>query len=395
VKAFAREDYEIERFSRQNRTFMDRMMDLFRLFATNLPVFMTVSAVGTLVVLWYGGTLVIQGSLTIGELIAFNAYLMMLMMPVRMLGFLVGMGARASASAQRILEILDTPVDIQDRADAAELPPIEGLVGFDQVSFRYHGGSDTLHDVSFQVQPGQVVALLGATGSGKSTIINLIPRFYDVSAGQVTIDGYDVRGVKVESLRRQVGIVLQNTALFSGTIRENIAYGCPEADEASLRAAAEAAEIAAFVESLPLKYETVVGERGATLSGGQRQRIAIARALLLNPKILIMDDSTSSVDVETEYQIQRALARLMAGRTSFVIAQRVSTVQNADLILVLDRGRIVARGTHDELLRDSPIYAELYQLQLGVDLADEEAGVRERGAQPAWPTSSVLEGRWL
>lgn len=392
VKAFTREDHESRRFGIQNQTLLDRTLELFRLFATSLPMFITISSLGLLAVIWYGGSLVMQGVLTLGELVAFNTYLLMLMMPVRMIGFLIGMAARASASTRRIMEVLEAPVEIADRPGAVELPPIRGEVRFDRVSFSYAGGGDTLHEVDFEARPGQVVALLGMTGSGKTTIINLIPRFYDASAGRVMIDGYDVRDVQVESLRRQIGLVLQETTLFGGTIRDNIAYGCPDATDERVRAVAEAAEAHGFISSLQNGYDTAVGERGVTLSGGQRQRVAIARALLLDPRILILDDSTSSVDVETEYQIQRALKRLMKGRTSFVIAQRLSTVRKADLILVLDRGQIVARGKHDELLEMSPLYAELYHLQLGVSEPDTKA-IAGRG-QPAWGGASMLEGRW-
>lgn len=396
VKAFAREEHEMQRFALQNERLRSKMLGLFRLYASNLPIFVIISAMGIVIVLWYGGTLVIRGDLTLGELVAFNTYLMMLMMPVRMVGFLVGMAARAAASAQRIFEILDADMEIRDRPGAVELPPVEGRVRFEHVSFSYYGGAEALHDVSFEVEPGQNVALLGATGSGKTTIINLIPRFYDVTSGRVTIDGYAVDEVTVKSLRRQIGIVLQDTALFSGTVRENIAYGCPEADESSIRAAVLAAGAEEFIDRLPEGYDTLVGERGVTLSGGQRQRIAIARALLLDPKILILDDSTSSVDVETEFLIQQALDRLMVGRTSFIIAQRLSTVQNADLILVLDRGRLVARGTHEELLESSPIYAELYHLQLGTVLEEDQlTPPEEGGAQPPWNVSTVLDERWL
>ena len=364
VKAFAREPHERQRFSAQNRQLLDRNLATIRAFATNFPIMNTLSGLGTLLILWFGGQQVVAKQLSLGELVAFNTYLMMLMMPIRMLGFLLGLAARATASAQRIFEILDAPTEIVDSPKAVPLPPIRGLVAFEDVSFAYYGGEKILDHVSFVAEPGQVIALLGATGSGKSTIINLIPRFYDVSSGRVTVDGYDVRDVTIESLRRQIGIVLQETTLFNGTIRENISFGVPEASLDDVIEAAKAAQAHDFIMSFPRGYDTPVGERGMTLSGGQKQRIAIARALLLNPRILILDDSTSSVDVETEYQIQQALRTLMQGRTSFVIAQRLSTVRHADQILVLDRGRIVARGTHEELIRESGIYAEIYDLQL-------------------------------
>jgi ATP-binding cassette subfamily B multidrug efflux pump len=291
-------------------------------------------------------------------------------MPMGQLGFIINLMSQASASAQRMFEILDTKNEIQDKPGAVELARVSGAVEFDSVTFRYfRGGDAVLNGVSFTAQPGQTVALLGATGSGKTTIINLLPRFYDVTEGRVLVDGHDVRDVGVESLRANIGIVLQETTLFGGTIRENIAYGRPDASAAEIVAVARAAAAHDFISDLPLGYETPVGERGSTLSGGQKQRIAIARALLVSPRILILDDSTSSVDLATEYQIQQALDRLMRGRTSFVIAQRISTVLNADQILVLDKGRIVARGTHEELLESSEIYADIYSSQLVDDSA--------------------------
>jgi ATP-binding cassette subfamily B protein len=291
-------------------------------------------------------------------------------MPMGQLGFIINLMSQASASAQRIFEILDTRSEIEDKPGAVELDQLNGRVEFENVTFRYFKGGDAvLSDVSFEVQPGQTVALLGATGSGKTTIINLLPRFYDVSEGRVLVDGHDVRDVTIESLRGQIGIVLQETTLFSGTIRANIAYGRPDANLEQIVSVARAAAAHDFIMDFPLGYETPVGERGSTLSGGQKQRIAIARALLMNPRILILDDSTSSVDVATESQIQAALDQLMRGRTSFVIAQRISTVRNADQIIVLDRGGIAARGTHDELLETSEIYADIYSSQLIDDSA--------------------------
>jgi ATP-binding cassette subfamily B multidrug efflux pump len=295
-------------------------------------------------------------------------YLNFMIFPMMMIGMLSAMIARAGASARRIFEIFDAQSEVIDRPGATLLPPVRGRVAFEDVSFRYVGGErDTLSHVSFSAEPGQTVAILGATGSGKSTIINLIPRFYDVTDGRVTVDGYDVREVTLDSLRSQVGIVLQETTLFSGTIRDNIAYGRPDASDQEVIEAAKAAQAHDFIVDMPNGYQTRVGQRGAGLSGGQRQRIAIARALLIDPHILILDDSTSSVDAETEYQIQQALDRLMVGRTSFVIAQRISTVRNADLILVLDQGRLAAVGTHERLLAESPTYAEIVYSQLRED----------------------------
>ena len=365
VKAFARESYEQARYAAANRSLFALNMEVGRLMAIAIPLVFLIANLSVLAVYWIGGYQAIAGHASVGRLVAFANYMMMAFFPMLMLGMIVTMLAQAGASAERIFEILDAQSEVEERPDAVPLPPVKGRVAFEHVGFRYFSsGPPVLEDINFVAEPGQTVALLGATGSGKSTIINLIPRFYDVTTGRVTIDGYDVREVTLESLRRQVGIVLQETTLFSGTIRENIAFGRPDAPLDEVIAAAQAAEAHEFITALPEGYETVIGERGTTLSGGQKQRIAIARALLLSPRILILDDATSSVDYATEARIQRALERLMVGRTSFVIAQRVATVVNADRILVLDRGRIVAQGTHAELLHESPIYAEIYYSQL-------------------------------
>jgi ATP-binding cassette subfamily B protein len=324
---------------------------------------------------------IIGGTLTLGEWQKFSLYLAFVFFPLGQLGFIINQMSQASASAQRIFEILDAQSDVADRPDALVLPPVRGRVAFEDVTFSYFGGEPVLRNVSFVAEPGQTIALLGATGSGKSTIINLIPRFYDVTAGRVTIDGYDVRAVKLASLRSQIGIVLQDATLFTGTIRDNIAFGRPDASQEEVIAAAKAAAAHDFITEFAQGYDTPVGERGATLSGGQKQRIAIARALLLDPRILILDDSTSSVDAVTEYAIQQALTRLMQGRTSFVIAQRISTVRNADQILVLDPGRIVAQGVHEALLEDSALYAEIYASQL----VEDAHGVAEAGRRRTPP----------
>jgi ATP-binding cassette subfamily B multidrug efflux pump len=376
VKAFAREPFEAERFGKGNRELLEEFLKVGRLMAFLFPTLFLVFNLSTLAIYWYGGFQVIGGDLTVGQLVAFNTYLMMVMMPVGVLGMIATMISRAAASAERIFEILDAQSEVADAPHAQPLPPIEGRVAFEDVRFRYFASGEprrtasgsegqwVLGGVSFVAEPGQTVALLGATGSGKSTIINLIPRFYDVSEGRITVDGHDVRDVTIESLRSQIGIVLQEATLFTGTIRDNIAFGKPEATMEEIVAVAKAAEAHEFIVGFPDRYDTEVGERGVTLSGGQKQRIAIARALLLDPRILILDDSTSSVDFSTEERIQQALDELMKGRTSFVIAQRISTVLNADQILVLDKGRIVARGTHEELMESSPIYAEIYHSQL-------------------------------
>jgi len=292
-------------------------------------------------------------------------YLMYLFMPIMMMGMIITQFGQASTSADRIFEILDAKNDITDKPDAKELPAVTGNVKFEDVTFRYFGGGEpVLSNVTFEAKSGESIALLGATGSGKTTIINLLPRFYDPAEGRITIDGHDLHDITLESLRSQIGIVLQETTLFSGSIRDNIAFGKPDASQAEVEAAAQAAQAHDFIMAFPEGYNTHVGERGATLSGGQKQRVAIARALLLDPRILILDDSTSSVDLNTEAAIQSALDILMKGRTSFVIAQRISTVMNADKIIVLDKGKVVAIGKHAELLEDDPIYAEIYTSQI-------------------------------
>lgn len=365
VRAFAREPDEIRKFNRQNDTLQEEYLAAAELSSFTNPLMDVLAQLGPVVVLWFGGFLIVTGELTVGQLVAFNTYLLLLIRPARRLGFLITQTSRAMAAGERIFEILDAPVDVADRPNAVPLPTIQGEVVFDRVWCSYYGGgAPVLQDVSFRADPGQTIALLGGTGSGKTTIVNLIPRFYDVTGGRVTIDGYDVRDVQLQSLRKQVGMVLQDTLLFTGTIRENIAFGTPDADEDAIVAAAQAARAHPFIVEFPDGYETRVGERGVTLSGGQKQRIAIARALLLDPRILILDDFTSAVDTETEALIRQALAVLMRGRTTFVIAQRVSTVQSADQILVLDRGRIVGTGRHEELLETNEIYAEIAQLQL-------------------------------
>ncbi|MFV9504343.1 MAG: ABC transporter ATP-binding protein [Oscillochloridaceae bacterium umkhey_bin13] len=365
VRAFAREPYEAARFDRAATDLMDTQLRVNRTFAFLFPLVFLVAQLGQAAVLYFGGRQILGGTLELGAYQTFSLYLIYVFFPLGQLGFIVALLAQAGASAGRIFEVLDAQNEIADRPDASPLPPITGRVELRDVTFRYFGSSDpVLAGVSFVAEPGQTVALLGATGSGKTSIINLLPRFYDVSEGAVLIDGHDVREVTIESLRSQIGIVLQETNLFSGTIRENIAFGRPEASDEQVIAAAKAAAAHDFVVGFPEGYQTRVGERGVTLSGGQKQRIAIARALLLDPRLLILDDSTSSVDLQTEVQIQRALDQLMHGRTSFVIAQRISTVLSADQILVLEQGRLVAQGRHADLLDSSPIYAEIYHSQL-------------------------------
>lgn len=364
VKAFAQEEAEIRRFERENERWFSLAIEAGLLRAVNLPLMDLIANAGTIFVVWYGGQLVIREALTLGELVAFSAYLAQLIRPMRRLGFIVSAIAMAAAAGERVFEILDTVSEVRDMPNAQSLPPVRGHVRFEKVSFSYFGRHQVLHEVSFEARPGQVIALLGATGSGKSTIINLIPRFYDPSVGRITIDGHDTRHVTLDSLRDQIGIVLQETTLFAASVRENIAFGRPDARMDEIVAAAQAAQAHAFICEMPQGYDTLVGERGVTLSGGQKQRIAIARALLKDLRILILDDATSSVDTETEQIIQKALEELMRGRTSFVIAQRLSTVRAADLILVLEKGRIAASGTHEELLHESSLYAEIYHRQL-------------------------------
>ncbi|MFN3981844.1 MAG: ABC transporter ATP-binding protein [Caldilinea sp.] len=372
VKAFATEPQEQKRFDVAAVDLMSQQIHVARIFSFLFPVIFLIANLGQAAVLYFGGGQIIAGTLTIGEWQKFSLYLVFVFFPLGQLGFIISQMSQASASANRIFEILDAHNEVTDKPGAVPLPPIEGEVVFEDVSFRYFGSTEpVLNGVSFRAAPGQTVAILGATGSGKSSIINLIPRFYDVTGGSIRIDGYDVRDVTIESLRRQIGIVLQETNLFTGTIRDNIAFGRPDATDEEVIAAAQAAAAHDFIVSFPDGYDTAVGERGTTLSGGQKQRLAIARALLLNPRILILDDSTSAVDVQTELLIQHALDELMKGRTSFVIAQRISTVLNADMILVLEKGKIVAQGRHVDLIEESPVYAEIYRSQLVEDPTSE------------------------
>lgn len=375
VKAFAREPLEEERFEQSIESLLEQRMKISRTFSFLFPLIFLIANLGQAAVLYFGGRQIIDGTLTLGEWQKFSLYLIYVFIPMGQLGFIISLMAQAAASAQRIFEILDAKSDVEEKPGAIALNGVNGRVEFSNVTFRYFGGSEAvLRGVSFVAESGQTVALLGSTGSGKTSIINLIPRFYDASQGRVTIDGHDVRDVTIDSLRQQIGIVLQETTLFSGTIKENIAFGRPDATEDEIIAAAKAAAAHDFIMAFPQGYDTRVGERGSTLSGGQKQRVAIARALLLSPRILILDDSTSSVDLNTEFLIQRALDKLMRGRTSFVIAQRISTVLNADQILVLDDGEIVARGVHEELMENSPIYAEIYHSQLADDVALTDDG---------------------
>ncbi|MGE5559552.1 MAG: ABC transporter ATP-binding protein [Chloroflexota bacterium] len=378
VKSFAREPHEMDKFAGNNTGNMNRNMKAARLFSDYLPLMNFMGGISVTLVLWYGGRQVINGDITIGTLIAFTNYMWYLIGPLDGLGWLVNMLEQALASGERLLEILDTPRGIADLPGAVELKDCRGAVRFENVSFAYEPGNEVLRDISFDVPAGSTCALVGATGSGKSSIISLLGRFYEPSSGRITIDGRDVRSLTLESLRRNIGSVLQETFLFSATIRDNIAYGNPDAPLCDVVAAAKAARAHDFIMEMKDEYETTVGERGTGLSGGQKQRVAIARALLVDPAILVLDDATSSVDMETEYEIQAALSELMQTRTTFVIAHRISSVKNADQILVLDRGRIVERGRHEDLLARGGIYKQIYDVQF----RDQEA-VRETAARVA------------
>ena len=365
VRAFAREPHEVRRFDQANKLLLNARIRVNFEWSKIMPSSHFLVTAGTLLILWFGGQMVIAGSMTIGELVAFNSYLMLLSSPAQQLTWLINAAGEAAAGAQRAFTVLDTSFEIESSPDKPALQTLSGQVEFRNVCFQYQGEKDhALQNISLTVRPNQVVALIGTTGSGKTSMVNLIPRFYDVTEGAVLVDGFDVRQVNLTSLRKQIGIVLQTSLLFSTTIRENIAYGSPDASLDDVIAAAKAAQAHEFIMEMPEGYDTVVGERGITLSGGQRQRVAIARALLLDPRILILDDSTSSVDTQTELQIQHALINLMKDRTTFVIAHRLSTVHRADVILVMDDGRIIEKGTHSELLARGGLYREIYELQL-------------------------------
>ena len=380
VRAFAREPYEIQRFDEANKDVFVKWVKVIDEWAKIMPTTGWLTTLGTILILFFGGQMVLDGTMTIGAIVAFNAYILMLAEPAQSLTGLVNAGGEAAAGAQRVFEVLDTQPAIQSPTDAVKLELLHGEVEFREVGLKYQDEKTaSLSGINLKVQPNRIVALIGPTGSGKTSLINLIPRFYDVSEGDLLIDGVDVRRMDLVTLRRQIGIVLQTSLLFSDTIKGNIAYGRPNATDEEVIAAARAAQAHEFIESFPNGYETFVGERGVALSGGQRQRVAIARALLMDPRILILDDSLSSVDTQTEKLIQAALDKLMEGRTTFVIAHRLSTVRRADLILVMDKGRIVERGTHEELLRFDGLYKEIHDLQLmqNVDFETEMETLEE------------------
>ena len=364
VKAFASEPYEEGKFNTGNAEVAVEMVEAERLRASNMSftLFTFQAALG--LILWFGGWRVMNGQMSLGELTQFILYMQILAMPVRMTGWLVNSYARATTAGQRLFEIMDTESDVKESPDAFEMPRATGHVRLNNLTFRYNGGGPVLNDVTIDARPGTVIALLGAAGSGKTTIVNLFSRFYDIGPDKITIDGIDIRDVTLESLRRNIGIVQQDVFLFTTTIRQNIAYGRESASLEEVIEAAKVAQLHDFIESLDMGYDTVIGERGSTLSGGQRQRLSIARAILLNPPVLILDDSTSSVDAETEDRIRKAMESVMRGRTTFVIAHRLSTVHRADAILVLQDGMIVEQGTHQELLATGGLYREIYELQL-------------------------------
>lgn len=364
VKAFAREKDEYAKFDTENNEWFDRRFGSIKLWSAYWPLFSFILSIAVLTLLWFGGPMALNGEITVGSLFAMISYVLMLNGPVLRLGFLVNMAATAGESVKRVYAIIDTESVIQESENAVVIEQPQGRVQFENVSFEYDEDAPVLGDVTFTAEAGQVIALIGPTGSGKSSVVNLIPRFYDPTAGRVLIDDVDVRERTLSDLRSNIAMVLQEPFLFSSTIAENIAYGRPDAAREEIEAAAKAACAHDFIMSFPDGYDTQVGERGVTLSGGQKQRTAIARALLCDPRILILDDSTSAVDTETEHLIQQALDELMKGRTTFIIAQRLLSLKSADQILVLDKGKIVERGTHDRLLENDGLYREIYDLQL-------------------------------
>jgi ATP-binding cassette subfamily B multidrug efflux pump len=376
VKAFVRADFEGQRFESANEAYTDHSVRVMQIMSSLSPVLTMCVNIGMVIVIWSGGMQSIRGNLTIGQIVAFTNYLLTTMGPLTMMTMLSNTWASGLASAKRVNEVLETAPEVQDSPNAILLPETtQGRLVFENVSFHYNGNSaeSVLENINLIVEPGQTVAVLGSTGAGKSTLVNLVPRFYDVTSGRILLDGVDIRQVRQDALLAQIGIVPQETVLFSGTVGDNIRYGVPTASKDEVIAAAKAAQAHDFIVELSQGYETHIEERGTNLSGGQKQRIAIARALLTRPKILILDDSTSSVDVETETKIQDALETQMRQHTSLVVAQRISTVLKADKIVVIDDGRIAAEGTHQELMQSSPIYQEIYESQLGNGFRLEES----------------------
>jgi ATP-binding cassette subfamily B protein len=361
VKAFAQEEAEQRKFENRSEAVFGKSVHANRQRAIYVPLLSFVPLIAQGAVLLVGGWMVVRNSLSVGDFFRFNIFVTMLIMPLRMLGMWIGQAQRATASGERIFEVLDAPEDVADRPDAIDLPAGPGHLRFERVSFGYHPERPVLEGIDLDVEPGRTIALIGHTGSGKTTLAALVPRFYDVTGGRVTIDGHDVRDVTLASLRSEIGVVAQDPFLFSASVRDNIAFGAPWADEEDVERAARLAQASDFIEELPEGYDTVIGERGITLSGGQRQRIAIARALIVDPRVLILDDATASVDATTEALIRTGLREAMEGRTTLIIAHRLSTIALADELVVLDEGGVAARGTHDELLATSPVYREIYE----------------------------------